>query len=158
MLRVLLLSCRVAGAAFALAMPLSIASAADVINGEAADFSQIGKAPTGGEHEPNPRVRAILAAHPNQDVVLCLAGCRGKTLEIVQILPRPVTRRTSEFVPSSSDARGAGRADENNDVICVAGCIGRPGEIVQRMPNLPAPPKVAPRPGKHGNEPLDVLP
>lgn len=124
----------------------------------------------------NPRVEPILAAHPNQYVVICVAGCGGKP-RAVQILPRPVEGRTGEFVPSAAGrgreaygpprpAQPVGRS-ESNDVVCIAGCIGRPGQVVQRLPDLPPPPKVMPKvhkdaksetPKEKWNEPLQVLP
>lgn len=140
----------------------------------------------GGMPSSNPRVRSILAAHPSQFVVICVAGCAGKPT-IVQILPRPVTGRTSEYLPSAGTTdkpvygpavpgKSAGKAPTyDNGVVCLAGCEGRPGQIVQRVVDLPPLPKVTPKPaptatpkatpapaaktpdGK-GNEPLDTNP
>ena len=103
----------------------------------------------------NPRVRSILAAHPNQFVVICVAGCDGKP-KAVQVLPRPVERRVGQFVPSaakmgkpasgpqrSGTAAGSMAATEN-DVVCLAGCNSKPGQVLQRISGLPAPPKAAP--------------
>ena len=67
---------------------------------------------------------------------------------MVQILPRPVTTRTGEVVPSSAkdtygppkpgkSSQRASAADENNDVICLAGCMGKPGQVLQRIKDLP---------------------
>jgi hypothetical protein len=111
----------------------------------------------GGMPASNPRVRSILAEHPSQFVVICVAGCDGKP-KIVQILPRPVTGRTAEYLPSAgttdkpvygpaAPGKQAGRAaTDGNAVICMAGCGGRPGQIVQRVVDLPPPGKVAPMP------------
>lgn len=107
-----------------------------------------------GMRATDPRVRSILAAHPNQYVVICVAGCGGKA-KVVQILPRPVVGRSARHVPSNArtgrevygpprpgatSVRGAG-----NDIVCVAGCIGRPGQIVQRVSGLPPAAKAKPK-------------
>jgi hypothetical protein len=105
--------------------------------------------PGSGMPSSNSRVKPILAAHPNDNVVICVAGCGGKA-RAVQVLPRMVSGRTGTFVPSSARMgdsvygprqpgsagrlRAAGRED---DVVCVAGCAGRPGQIVQQLPDLP---------------------
>ncbi len=124
----------------------------------------------GGMPASNPRVKPFLAAHPDQYVVLCVAGCSGKP-KIVQLLPRPVKGRAAEYRPSA--AGPAIPADESNDVVCLAGCAGRPGQVVQRMLDLPPPvvakpqkktsdaaPPAKPEPAKpwKGNEPLDINP
>jgi hypothetical protein len=126
-----------------------------------------------GMPSSNPRVKSILASHPDQFVVLCVAGCGDKTAKIVQMLPRPVKARTAEFQPSAAgpegkakSAKGSFAADESDDVVCVAGCTGKPGQVVQRNLDLPAPivtkPKgktsdAAPPPDKRP-EPLDIHP
>lgn len=139
-----------------------------------------------GMPSSNPRVRSILAAHPSQFVVICVAGCAGKPT-IVQILPRPVTGRTAEYLPSAgtTDKPVYGPAvpgksavkvpTSDNAVVCLAGCNGRPGQIVQRVVDLPPPAKVTPKPASaatpkatpapapktpdgKGNEPLDTSP
>ena len=95
----------------------------------------------------NPRVKSILAAHPNDFVTICVAGCDGKS-KVVQILPRPVTGRAGEVVQSSAKdtygppkpgkaAQRTSAADENNDVICLAGCMGKAGQVLQRVKDLP---------------------
>jgi hypothetical protein len=140
----------------------------------------------GGMPSSNPRVRSILAAHPSQFVVVCVAGCGGKPT-IVQILPRPVTGRTAEYLPSAGTTdkpvygpavpdKSAGKAPiDDNAVVCIAGCEGRPGQIVQRVVDLPplakatprpastAAPKAAPAPARktqdgQGNEPRNINP
>lgn len=127
----------------------------------------------GGMPSSNPRVRPILAAHPGQYVVICVAGCDGKS-RAVQVLPGPVTARVGGFVPSTAKmgneiygpprpAALAGKATaQANDVVCVAGCIGRPGQVVQRMSGLPPPQgaKALKRKtnGDKRNEPLDINP
>jgi hypothetical protein len=101
----------------------------------------------GGMPDTNPRVKSILAAHPNDFVTICVAGCDGKS-KVVQVLPRPVTTRTGEVVPSSAkdtygppkpgkSSQRASAADENNDVICLAGCMGKAGQVLQRVKDLP---------------------
>lgn len=140
----------------------------------------------GGMPASNPRVRSLLAGHPSQFVVICVAGCDGKP-KIVQILPRPVKGRTAEYLPSAGTTdkpvygppvpgrSGTKAAIDTNAVVCVAGCAGRPGQIVQRIVDLPPPakaatkaapaatPKAAPTPAPKatddkGNEPLDINP
>ena len=108
-----------------------------------------------GMSNANPRVRSILAAHPNQFVVICVAGCDGKP-RAVQVLPRPVERRVGQFVPSAAKmgklvpgpqrqgASAGSMAATENDVVCIAGCNSKPGQVLQRISGLPAPPKAAP--------------
>jgi hypothetical protein len=106
----------------------------------------------------NPRVRSILAAHPDQFVVVCVAGCNGKP-KAVQILPRQVVGREGAFVPTTGktgrqvygpplpgQSAAAAAAAKADDIVCVAGCTGRPGQVLQHMSDLPAPAKV--KPGK----------
>lgn len=119
----------------------------------------------------NPRVKSILAAHPNQDVVICVAGCDGKP-RAVQVLPRTAMGREGAFVPSATktgrQVYGPPRpgqsvvrsASADNEVVCLAGCIGRPGQVVQRVPDLPLRTKVkSSKPRKPSetkqNEPLE---
>jgi hypothetical protein len=102
----------------------------------------------GGMPSSNPRVRSILAAHPDRYVVACVAGCDGKP-QAVQILPRSTTARVGGYRPSmakmgreiygppSPSKLTRQAAAEADDVICVAGCNRRPGQIVQRLPGLP---------------------
>lgn len=102
-----------------------------------------------GMPSSNPRVRSILAAHPNQYVVICVAGC-GKP-KIVQILPAPAAQRIGQHVPSAGKTNGevygppspgrAGRrgASKQDDVVCLAGCIGKPGKVLQHISGLPPP-------------------
>ncbi len=110
----------------------------------------------GGMPSSNPRVSPILAAHPGQFVVICVAGCDGKP-HAVDILPRPVGARVGGFVPSTAKMgnetygppRPTALADKNagtaDDVLCLAGCISRPGQVVQRISDLPPPARAAPR-------------
>jgi hypothetical protein len=133
----------------------------------------------GGMPASNLRVKSILASHPDQFVVLCVAGCGDKTAKIVQMLPRPVKARTAEFQPSAAGpedkakgAKGRFAADESDDVVCVAGCAGKPGQVAQHNLDLPPPvvtkpkdktwdaappPASAPPPDKRP-EPLDINP
>jgi hypothetical protein len=73
-------------------------------------------------------VAPVLAAHPDRDLILCLAGCGGGT-SIVEIRRRPlkVAASTAQFVPAS----GGGKP-QTGDIICLAGCVGRVGEVVYR--------------------------
>ena len=80
----------------------------------------------------NARVKPILVKHRNQFVVVCVAGCKGQA-KPVQILPKPVRKRTAHFVPA---AFFGGTAAESNDVICLAGCDKKAGQVVQRMQGL----------------------
>ena len=80
----------------------------------------------------NARVRPILAKHRNQFVVVCVAGCKGQA-NLVQVLPKPVRKRTFQFVPA---AFFGGTAAESDDVICLAGCDKKAGQVVQRMGGL----------------------
>jgi hypothetical protein len=130
---------------------------------EAGDVVDIGGVSDKGMPATNPRVKALLAAHPGEFVTICVAGCAGRPA-IVQALPQPVTGRAAEMrttaatMGGSKAPMGFGAADTNT-VTCVAGCGGPPGQVIQRMDSLPAPPKVAPRsPAAGGNEPLDVTP
>ena len=116
----------------------------------------------------NPRVQSILAAHPNDFVTICVAGCDGKS-KVVQILPRPLAGRTGEYVQSSAkDSYGPPQpgkpprqmSDQNNDVICLAGCMGKPGQILQRVKDLPPPAKTPAKSASAGksNKPAPVQP
>ncbi len=80
----------------------------------------------------NARVRPILAKHRNQFVVVCVAGCKGQASP-VQVLPKPVRKRTGLLVPA---AFFGGTVAESNDVICLAGCDKKAGQVVQRMGGL----------------------
>jgi len=141
-----------------------------VVNGQdAPDLDNYG----GGMRASNPRVKPFLAAHPDQFVVLCVAGCSGPKSKIVELLPRPVKGRTAEFLPSAAGpedkANGKSRfaPGESDDVVCVAGCTGKPGQVLQRDLDLP-PPVVAkppqekssdaapPAKPEKGPEPLDI--
>ena len=100
-------ACRLALAALCLATallllqsPLVRAAEGPVVVDGVADNS-ISADAGAGMSNANPRVRSILAAHPNQFVVICVAGCDGKP-KAVQVLPRPVERRVGQFVPSAA--------------------------------------------------------
>ena len=135
-------------------IPGVLAEDAIVVNGQdATDIDNNG----GGMPGSNPRVKPFLAAHPDQFVVLCVAGCSGKP-KIVQLLPRPAKGRTAEYLPSAGGpddklkgAYGRVAADESDDVVCLAGCSGRPGKVVQRMLDLP-PPVIAKPPQEKTSE------
>lgn len=146
---------------------------------EGGNIVNVDEAGQRGMPATNPRVSGLLAAHPSQFAVICVAGCDGKP-KIVQLLPRPVTSRVGEFRPSaaapgSDFAPGERRrpvgaaALDVNAVVCVAGCAGRPGQVLQRV-ELPPRPKPAPMPTAElpplppeavpaatPNEPLDIV-
>lgn len=108
------------------------------------------------------RVGAILAAHPDRDVLLCLAGCgdggpkvvsiRSRVSEsaagtsalgVDQTSDRPLVMQLSsaEIPARQKPAPEQGRQTiqdqpEVGDVICLAGCIGKPGEVVQASVRL----------------------
>lgn len=108
------------------------------------------------------RVGAILAAHPDRDVLICLAGCGDGGPKVVSIrrpgaamasVPvaqsnAPVVDRAHEMRPTSGKFNSrqiavpeAGRPAEHDqpavgDVICIAGCIGGAGEVVQTAVRL----------------------
>jgi hypothetical protein len=150
------------------------ARAADKVTVEAGGRAAETEDTGGGMPSSNPRVRPILAAHPGQLVVICVAGCDGKP-RAVQILPGPVTARVGAFVPSAAKmgkevygpphpAKLAGQGAADNDVICIAGCMGRPGQVLQRVSDLPPRKRPAAKAAKDeaakgkGNEPLGILP
>jgi hypothetical protein len=105
-----------------------------------------------GMPSSNARVARILAAHPNQHVVICVAGCDGKP-KAVQILPRATTGRVGAYVPSAGKSGGqvygpplpgqklGAAASKQDDVLCLAGCLGKPGQVLQHVSGLPAPRK-----------------
>ncbi len=85
-----------------------------------------------------PAVTAILAAHPDRDVLICLAGCGGGP-KLVAIRNRPAglvaaAENAGQLVPSAAEIPNAAapvREPSVGDVICLAGCLGSPGEVVQ---------------------------
>ena len=106
--------------------PATAEEAFDEVPGGSTDVVTIGQT---GMPASNARVRPILAKHRNQFVVVCVAGCKGQA-NSVQVLPKPVRKRTFQFVPA---AFFGGTATESNDVICLAGCDKKAGQVVQRM-------------------------
>ncbi len=104
---------------------------------EAGDVVDIGDAGgASGMPATNPRVKSLLAAHPDEFVTICVAGCAGKP-SIVQMLPKPIPSRRGEMrttagtMDGPNGARpvypvGFGAADANA-VTCVAGCGGHAG-------------------------------
>ena len=109
--------------------PATAEEAFDEVPGGSTDVVTIGQT---GMPASNARVRLILAKHRNQFVVVCVAGCKGQT-NSVQVLPKPVRKRTGLFVPA---AFFGGTVAESNDVICLAGCDKKAGQVVQRMGGL----------------------
>jgi hypothetical protein len=148
---------------------------------EGGDAVQVDDAGRRGMPANNPRVRSLIAAHPSQLAVICVAGCDGKA-KIVQLLPKPVTARLGAYQPSAGTQDDAGfaapaprtsvgEAPKNVDaVVCLAGCDGRPGQVLQRVNLPPKPPRrlppqsgeLPPLPAESApsepaaNEPLDV--
>lgn len=107
--------------------------------------------------ERDQRVGAILAAHPDRDVLICLAGCGGGGPKIVALRhhaakavdPAGGATPTAELRTSSGSfalkpaamTTSAAQPDlaakpAVGDVICLAGCIGEPGEVVQEAVRL----------------------
>jgi hypothetical protein len=141
-------------AALYLMQPFAARAADEVVMDDGGDVIA---ARSSGHDMPasNPRVKSILAAHPDQYVVVCVAGCDGKP-KAVQILPRPVMGRQGAFVPAKGKMErkvygppapgqsAAAAAAKRDDVVCVAGCLGRPGQVLQHVSDLPAPVKVKP--------------
>jgi hypothetical protein len=128
---------------------------------EGEEIIEGGEVVSGGEDDgrgmsaSNPRVKPMLAAHPNEFTTICVAGCDGKPA-VVQTLPKPFEKRAGAMRTTAAGA-SAGRAayGASDAVTCIAGCGGPAGQIVQRLPGLP-PPKAPPAPREQGNEPLDV--
>lgn len=99
-------------------------------------------------NESSPRVAAILAAHPDRDVLICLAGCGGGP-KLVAIRNRPTdgvnaAAGAGQLQPTAAQllaqpAVAAARLSSEpqiGDVICLAGCLGAPGEVVQKAIRL----------------------
>jgi hypothetical protein len=162
-----------AGGIALLRIPAVQAEDAIVVNGQdAPNLDDYG----GGMARSNPRVKPLLEAHPDQFVVLCVAGCNGPKSKIVQLLPRPVNARTAEFQPSAAGpeskdkGKGGAGASEGDDVVCIAGCPGKRGQVLQRDLDLPPPvvtkppqeasdePPPAEPPAPRAPEPLDIHP
>lgn len=141
--RALFASLFLAGAAMLLHGPQARAADEMLVDGEGGESIDLGNAP--GMSSRNPRVAGILAAHPNQFVVVCVAGCDGKP-RAVQVLPMPEVKRSGEVRPSSADMSkstygpptpGRAKANESDDVVCLAGCTDRAGQVLQRIADLP---------------------
>ena len=114
-------------------MPSLTPATAEEAFGEVPDGSmEVGGVGQTGMPASNARVRPILAKHRNQFVVVCVAGCKGQASP-VQVLPKPVRKRTGLLVPA---AFFGGTVAESNDVICLAGCDKKAGQVVQRMGGL----------------------
>jgi hypothetical protein len=153
-------------------IPAVQAEDAVVVNGQdAPDLDNY----RGGMAASNPRVKPFLEAHPDQFVVLCVAGCNGPKSKIVELLPRPVKGRAAEFQPSAAgpEDKGKGKgqfaAGGSDDVVCLAGCTGKPGQVLQRDLDLPPPVVAKPAQEKTSDaappakpqkapEPLDIHP
>lgn len=145
-----LAACVLMGAAALLA---SWAEADELVEGGEVTFDGDVRDP--GMPSSNPRVKSLLATHPNEFVTICVAGCDGKA-QVVQTLPKPVEKRLGGMRTTAAGGPAFNKTADSDSVICVAGCQGRTGEVVQRMPGLPKPKAAAPRSGTEGNEPLDV--
>lgn len=103
----------------------------------------------GASGDADKRVGVILAAHPDRDLVICLAGCGGGP-KLVALRARQTVEQVvaaaaaggriapaSATVPAGSSATpvgsdGALPPATFGDVICLAGCGGAPGGILQR--------------------------
>lgn len=131
-----------ASAALFLHSPPARAEDEILVDGEGDDID-LTNAP--GMPPTNPRVAGILAAHPNQFVVVCVAGCDGKP-KAVQVLPMTEVKRAGEVRPSSADMSksnygpptpNGAKTNESDDVVCLAGCTQRTGQVLQRFADLP---------------------
>ncbi len=111
------------------------------------DIDPLVQSGPGGEHDR--RVGVILAAHPDRDVLICLAGCGGGGPKLVAVRNRPAAVVAAaipaqrELKPASATmvAPGGAAISEHaqppvGDVICIAGCVGAPGEVVQQAVRL----------------------
>lgn len=81
-----------------------------------------------GIPDSDPRIAPILAAHPDRDLILCLAGC-GKGISVVEVRRRSqvLAAVTAEMIPASASLQATG---SSGDVVCIAGCDGKPGVVV----------------------------
>jgi hypothetical protein len=141
-------------AALYLMQPFAARAADEVVMDDGGDIVDVNSG-SRDMQASNPRVKSILAAHPDQYVVVCVAGCDGKP-KAVQILPRRVMGREGAFVPTTGKTgrrvygpprpgqSAAAAAAKRDDIVCVAGCMGRPGQVLQHVSDLPAPVKVKP--------------
>lgn len=107
------------------------------------DIDPLFQSGPGGERDH--RVGVILAAHPDRDVLICLAGCGGGGPKLVAVRNRPAVVVAAavpaqrELKPASTTMVAPGSATISEqaqpavgDVICIAGCAGAPGEVVQQ--------------------------
>jgi hypothetical protein len=87
-----------------------------------------------GVADTDKRIAPVLALHSEHDVVLCLAGCGGPGISIVEIRRKPqvLAASFSEMVPHSSGRK----LPISGDVVCLAGCTGSPGQVVFRNVRL----------------------
>lgn len=111
------------------------------------DIDPLVQSGPGGERDH--RVGVIIAAHPDRDVLICLAGCGGGGPKLVAVRNRPAAivaaaipaQRELKPVSATMVAPGGAAISEHaqppvGDVICIAGCIGAPGEVVQQAVRL----------------------
>ena len=82
----------------------------------------------------SPAIKAILAAHPGRDIILCLAGCRGAKHAIMWQRPSwPVGAALVAGLVSPSGAAGEmARPADDDAVVCIAGCDGPVGMVTFR--------------------------
>jgi hypothetical protein len=79
------------------------------------------------------RIGAILARHPDRDLVICLAGCGGgPKLVAVRAKPAVANADAGRMLAPAASALDGEHAPRSGDVICLAGCVGAPGETVHR--------------------------
>lgn len=89
-----------------------------------------------GEEAPeplSPAMKAVVEAHPEHELVLCMAGCGSGQPRILWQRTRiqPGETDTIPGVLKASDAVAA-EAPVNPEIICVAGCNGPSGSVLWR--------------------------
>lgn len=96
--------------------------------------------------QPHP----LTASHPGKEIVVCEAGCGGRTPQIVFVrpeIPATVEGRESMMIPTSTSG---GHTVPPDEVACVAGCYGARGPAVVYV--APAEPVAAAAPAMSTEE------
>lgn len=78
-------------------------------------------------------VQAVVDAHPQHDLVLCMGGCGGAQGRIIWQRPR-IKPGETDSIPGllQATAGGGAAAPGSDDIICVAGCNGSSGTVLWR--------------------------